>query len=62
MSSSACGKEELCLVAESAYAAAGYSEYMTDEEIEQCSSDRKKFIQLRLSLANRSDADRSRGD
>lgn len=55
MSLAACGKEVLCLTAESTYASSNYSEFMTQEELRDCSQDAEKYAAFRIELANRAD-------
>lgn len=54
MSKAAC-KEVLCIVAEAAYAASGYSEFATDEELRECAETMRTLTELRLDLAKRAD-------
>lgn len=56
MSALQCGKEVLCLTAESSAACSKYSEFMTPEELEDCKKDAKKYAKYRLELADRADS------
>ena len=55
MSGIQCGKEIVCLVAESADACSKYGEFMTPEEMDKCKEDAKRYKRFRIELAKRAD-------